>query len=93
MLEWTYDYTEPKSPFFEERFDGYPTKQQQRKFIQIYLAVAGSGEDPETLLREIRIYSLASHLFWSLWGIVNAGSSQIPFGYWVSDGAFSQVPR
>lgn len=34
-------------------------------------------------MMEIRIFSLASHLFWGLWSIVNAKISQIPFGYWV----------
>lgn len=34
-------------------------------------------------MMEVRIFSLASHLFWSLWSVVNAKLSQIPFGYWV----------
>jgi len=34
-------------------------------------------------MMEVRIFSLASHLFWGLWSIVNAKLSQIPFGYWV----------
>lgn len=34
-------------------------------------------------MMEVRIFSLASHLFWGLWSIVNAKISQIPFGYWV----------
>lgn len=33
-------------------------------------------------MMEVRIFSLASHLFWGLWSIVNAKISQIPFGYW-----------
>lgn len=39
--------------------------------------------NPEDILEEIEAYSLASHLFWTLWSIVNAKLSQIPFGYWV----------
>lgn len=34
-------------------------------------------------MMEIKIFSLASHLFWGLWSIVNAKLSEIPFGYWV----------
>lgn len=33
-------------------------------------------------MMEVRIFSLASHLFWGLWSVVNAKLSQIPFGYW-----------
>nr|XP_012154098.1 PREDICTED: choline kinase alpha-like [Megachile rotundata]XP_012154100.1 PREDICTED: choline kinase alpha-like [Megachile rotundata] len=33
-------------------------------------------------MTEIKIFSLASHLFWGLWSIVNAKLSEIPFGYW-----------
>ena len=34
-------------------------------------------------MMEIKIFYLASHLFWGLWSIVNAKLSEIPFGYWV----------
>jgi choline/ethanolamine kinase len=34
------------------------------------------------MLAEIRLFSLASDLFWGLWSVVNAKLSQIPFGYW-----------
>lgn len=34
-------------------------------------------------MMELRIFSLATHLFWGLWSVVNAKLSQIPFGYWV----------
>ncbi|KYM75851.1 Choline/ethanolamine kinase [Atta colombica] len=53
-------------------------------FIRAYLRTLskeGSLEE-ERFMMEIRIFSLASHLFWGLWSIVNAKLSQIPFGYW-----------
>lgn len=40
--------------------------------------------EEQRLLEEIKVFSLASHLFWSLWSIVNVRHSQIPFGYMVS---------
>lgn len=43
----------------------------------------GPSEE-ERVMMEIKIFSLASHLFWGLWSIVNAKLSEIPFGYWVS---------
>lgn len=43
----------------------------------------GPSEE-DRIMMEIKIFSLASHLFWGLWSIVNAKLSEIPFGYWVS---------
>lgn len=43
----------------------------------------GSANE-ERLFEEIKVFSLASHLFWSLWSIVNVRHSQIPFGYMVN---------
>ncbi|KAF0287299.1 Choline/ethanolamine kinase [Amphibalanus amphitrite] len=40
------------------------------------------AEEEERLLEEVRVFTLASHLFWTLWSIVNAPVSTIPFGYW-----------
>ncbi|XP_039292551.1 choline kinase alpha [Nilaparvata lugens] len=66
-------------------------KQPLMVFINRYLAcvesktshggVASELNTPEHLLMEVKHFSLASHLFWTLWGIVNAMTSQIPFGY------------
>lgn len=58
---------------------------QQLNFIRTYLKVAGKeGQvEEERMLAEIKMFSLASDLFWGLWSVVNARLSQIPFGYWV----------
>ncbi|GLV36965.1 uncharacterized protein CBL_02202 [Carabus blaptoides fortunei] len=82
LLEWTYDYTTPEPPYYSEMTTNYPTEMQRLHFIQNYLSETGDSQSPQALLAEIRTYSLASHLFWGLWSIVNAGSSQITFGYW-----------
>ncbi|KAE8744969.1 hypothetical protein FOCC_FOCC008381 [Frankliniella occidentalis] len=39
-------------------------------------------EEEAALLKEVREFTLATHLLWGLWSIVNATVSQIPFGYW-----------
>lgn len=63
------------------------------KFIAVYLARTaagcGDGQEPnaleiEDVRREVQCFTLASHLFWSLWAIVNV-YQEIEFGYWVSD--------
>ncbi|ODN04629.1 Choline/ethanolamine kinase [Orchesella cincta] len=38
--------------------------------------------DEEHIIKEAEAFALASHFFWSLWAIVNAQVSKIPFGYW-----------
>lgn len=41
-----------------------------------------SAKEIEELLEEVRCFRMASHLFWSLWAIVNV-HQEIEFGYWV----------
>lgn len=89
FLEWTFDYTNSAAPYFHHRPEQYPTKEQQDKFIAVYLArttCCEDGEEPsaleiEEVQREVKCFTLASHLFWSLWAIVNV-YQEIEFGYW-----------
>lgn len=84
FLEWQYDYTAANYPFFTERSGSGPTKEQKLNFIRCYLRTVGkeTQAEEERMMSEIRLFSLASDLFWGLWSIVNAKLSQIPFGYW-----------
>lgn len=82
FLEWTYDYTNTNEPYFKPIHQNYPSEKQRLNFIKAYLNESGSKESPKTLLREVEVFSLASHFFWGLWSIINAVSSKIPFGYW-----------
>ncbi|XP_011685106.1 PREDICTED: choline/ethanolamine kinase isoform X2 [Wasmannia auropunctata] len=84
FAEWQYDYTAPEYPFFHERPAAGPTKEQKLNFIRAYLRTLGKegSLEEERIMMEVRIFSLASHLFWGLWSVVNAKLSQIPFGYW-----------
>lgn len=89
FLEWTFDYTNTAAPYFHHRPEQYPTKEQQDKFIAVYLAGTTGCEDGEVpnaleieeVQREVKCFTLASHLFWSLWAIVNV-YQEIEFGYW-----------
>ncbi|XP_028034967.1 choline/ethanolamine kinase isoform X1 [Bombyx mandarina] len=90
--EWAYDYTNDAHPFYHECQDDCPTLEQKEIFIKEYLKHYSSNvsEEPQEpsiddvnhLLNEVEAFALASHLFWTLWSIVNASKSQIPFGYW-----------
>ncbi|KAG5884736.1 hypothetical protein JTB14_037765 [Gonioctena quinquepunctata] len=82
FAEWVYDYTEPNHPFFKEDWSKYPTEKERLAFIKTYLHETGSRENPKKVLREVEVFSLASHFFWAVWAFINAETSNIPFGYW-----------
>jgi hypothetical protein len=56
-------------------------------FITVYLNQTDDNgptlQNKQQLLEEIALFSLASHMFWGIWGIVNI-NQEIEFGYWVS---------
>ncbi|XP_074097514.1 choline kinase alpha isoform X1 [Cotesia typhae] len=84
FVEWQYDYTAEEYPFFHERKGAGPTDEQKLHFIRSYLKTTGKEGTTEEnrLMEEVKVFTLASHLFWGLWSVVNAGHSSIPFGYW-----------
>jgi len=92
FLEWCFDYSNPSGPLFSYNKEQYPSKEQRRAFIHCYLQKLNeSGEKVHLITEdeiekvdfEVKVFSMFSHLFWSLWSIVNA-TSNIEFGYWVS---------
>lgn len=84
FAEWMYDYTETEYPFFKVDSTNYPTDKQRLHFIRSYLDESGSRENPKNIIREVDAFTMASHFFWAIWALINAETSQIPFGYWVS---------
>lgn len=90
FLEWTFDYTNKEEPFFYHKLEQYPNREQMENFISSYLTQFNNYNDnsaPTTseineIVDEIKSFTLASHLFWSLWAIVNVHHEDIEFGYW-----------
>ncbi|OQR72293.1 choline/ethanolamine kinase-like [Tropilaelaps mercedesae] len=92
FCEWVYDYSYPEYPLFKETIENYPTEKQKRAFLEEYLAALRNTSvhrdlDPKVntvdhLLQEAETFTMASHIFWSLWAINSAHSSKIEFGYW-----------
>jgi choline/ethanolamine kinase len=83
-LEWTYDYSNDKFPFYHHLRENYPSSKQIDDFITIYLRkVSGNvlEQEKKQLIEEIALFTLASHLFWGIWGVVNV-NQEIEFGYW-----------
>lgn len=64
----------------------FPGRNQQVVWLTNYSRAFNGGVDPttehlEALLREVSVFVLASHLYWGLWGLVQASFSDIPFDY------------
>ncbi|KAK4604357.1 hypothetical protein RGQ29_012743 [Quercus rubra] len=63
----------------------YPSKDEQYHFFRHYLQPDNPLEVPdkdlEALYVESNTYMLASHLYWALWGIIQAKMSPIDFDY------------
>jgi len=66
----------------------YPNEEQQKYFLSEYLKgihnlhdVEPSEEEVQKLYIEANQYSLASHLYWGFWSIVQAMNSEINFDY------------
>ncbi|KAH7489072.1 putative choline kinase 2 [Phytophthora ramorum] len=86
FCEWGYDYHKTVNPHLGD-FSKYPTEQQQRTFCRAYLAGKDGDEsdvsenEVESLRLEANTYSLASHLFWAVWGYIQASQSTIDFDF------------
>lgn len=55
----------------------YPTTEQQLAFLSSY----STQEDTQALMKEVQEWKMACHLFWGLWGIIQASQSEIDFDY------------
>ncbi|DAZ92517.1 TPA: hypothetical protein N0F65_012747 [Lagenidium giganteum] len=84
FCEWAYDYHKTINPHLGD-FTKYPTVEQQQLFCRAYLA--GDSNEPvsdeavEQLRLEANTYGQASHLFWGLWGYIQASQSEIDFDF------------
>uniref|UniRef100_A0A1L8E3L7 Putative choline kinase n=1 Tax=Nyssomyia neivai TaxID=330878 RepID=A0A1L8E3L7_9DIPT len=89
FIEWTFDYISNENyPFYTHKPDKFPNQEQKELFIAAYLRringdadYKASNEEMQNIQKEIHCFTMASHLFWSLWAIVNV-YQEIEFGYW-----------
>ncbi|KAF8400669.1 hypothetical protein HHK36_013969 [Tetracentron sinense] len=70
---------------FDCDYNLYPDKDEQYHFIRHYLQPDKpqevSDKDLEVLYIEANTFMLASHLYWALWGLIQAKMSPIDFDY------------
>jgi len=90
FCEWIIDYSYPHHPNYKLKPEQYPTYTQREVLFRAYLTklkqLQGktptvSSEEIQQLQTEADYFIMAPHLAWALWGIVQAGSSKIEFGY------------
>lgn len=65
-------------------FSKYPGLEERQRFVHIYLSASGdepSDVEVEQLLQDVEKCTLASHLFWGLWGIISEHVNEIDFVY------------
>uniref|UniRef100_A0A7N0UDV3 Choline kinase n=1 Tax=Kalanchoe fedtschenkoi TaxID=63787 RepID=A0A7N0UDV3_KALFE len=65
-------------------FKKYPSLENRQKFLRIYLSSTGhqpTDAELSQLLEDVEKYTLASHIFWGLWGMISAHVNEIDFDY------------
>ncbi|XP_071690127.1 probable choline kinase 2 isoform X2 [Rutidosis leptorrhynchoides] len=65
-------------------YSKYPGPDERRKFLHVYLSSSGNQPNDvelDTVLEEVEKYTLASHLFWGLWGVISEHVNEIDFDY------------
>ena len=80
--EWAADYSTATPHVLDYALS--PSEAQRRRFCEQYLSQAGvgaAGTTVEGLLAEVRLWSLANHVYWGLWGLLPAVNSTIDFDY------------
>jgi len=90
--EWMYDYGKEEFPYYHRNPGNYPTTSQQESWVRVYVTTvkkqqgnntgSSGGELCSNILREVAVFSLASHLLWALWSLKQAQHSNIPFAYY-----------
>jgi len=71
---------------FELDHSKFPNQDQQLQFFKSYLKAANAGNEPteeelQKIYEEVNKFVLLSHMFWSIWALVQADISSIQFDY------------
>ncbi|CAN0843777.1 Probable choline kinase 2 [Linum grandiflorum] len=61
-------------------YSKYPGPEERRRFVTAYMSSSG-GKEVEPFLKDVENYTLGSHLFWGLWGIISEHVNKIEFDY------------
>ncbi|XP_011182741.2 choline/ethanolamine kinase isoform X2 [Zeugodacus cucurbitae] len=89
FIEWTFDYSNPAAPYYYHHKQHYPSLEQRQRFYSAYLrkfhedlpGYTPTAQELSDMDAEVRVFSMFSHLFWSVWSVVMTLAT-IEFGYW-----------
>ncbi|KAG2222828.1 hypothetical protein INT45_000443 [Circinella minor] len=81
FCEWTYDY-QSETVSAQMQWELFPSIEKQRNFLTAYIGNRESDVDVDTLLQEASDWILGNHIYWALWGMVQATRSDIDYDYW-----------
>lgn len=78
LCEYASDFLLPDAAHLLD-FGRYPSLEQRRAFARAYLDAGkcAGAEAVAALVREMDEFALASHLYWGIWGLVQARISAI----------------
>ncbi|CAM6085124.1 unnamed protein product [Calypogeia fissa] len=65
-------------------YSKYPDTKERLRFVRTYLEASGKPvpqSDVESLMKDLDLYALASHLHWAFWGFISALTSDIDFNF------------
>ncbi|KAI7861875.1 kinase-like domain-containing protein [Spinellus fusiger] len=80
FCEWMYNYHSKHPDAMEP--SQFPVYEERVRFCKAYLeAGRDMNTTPEALEKEVSSWLMGSHLFWGLWGLIQASQSDIDFDY------------
>lgn len=67
-------------------FSRYPNEEFQKKWLRIYLEVYKNSseiaqKDVDKLYKQVNQFALLSHLFWTIWSLIQSHYSSIDFDF------------
>ncbi|GBN12426.1 Choline kinase alpha [Araneus ventricosus] len=90
FAEWCFDYGTDEYPYFVYNSEKFPSEEEQISYIRAYLdqlaregaILSTSVEDEiEVILQDIELFTMAAHLFWSLFCWKMSFRSSLDFAY------------
>lgn len=79
FVEWMYNYhgDHPAEPIAEY----FPSKEQRLRFLNAYIGDEPIGQSVEELDECTLAWTMAGHLQWALWGVIQYSQSEIDYDY------------
>ncbi|KAI9314602.1 kinase-like domain-containing protein [Dichotomocladium elegans] len=80
FCEWMYDYhsNDPAAM----RVQAFPNREERMRFLNAYIGNEPIEMTAEELDRSALEWTMASHIQWALWGIIQYSQSEIDFDYY-----------